>query len=342
MKSASIAPRIDAGYPFAKPQPFPLYLCASLLLAVACSVPVTALAAMTAAGVQYPAWKVDGDTRAALAAGDTVVPGDHVVTGKGGKVWLQMEDEALVKLGEEADFALKRLSVSVGGGEEPAPGGKAATATPTAGAARPPADADNGQQTSKIEGALSVLKGAFRYTSDNTVGGWNRNLQISMANVATIGIRGTDLWGAVNVSDAFVVLLEGVIDVQGTEQGDTVRMDTPLQLFQSQSTALTTVSMDKVKALAPQTELDFGTGVMEPQGPYVIHLASYREQAAAARVADDLSRDGLAARVESALVGGEQWFRLTVSGLASLEDARTLQEKAAAAFSFASPWVAPQ
>ncbi|MDF1819976.1 MAG: SPOR domain-containing protein [Alcanivoracaceae bacterium] len=337
MKSASIAPRIDAGYPFAKPQPFLLYLCASLLLAVACSVPVTALAAMTAAGVQYPAWKVDGDTRVALAAGDTVVPGDHVVTGKGGKVWLQMEDEALVKLGEEADFALKRLSVATTDG--PASSNKAPA---TAGAARSPDTVGKDQQASTLEGALSVLKGAFRYTSDNTVGGWNRNIEISMASVATIGIRGTDLWGAVNVSDAFVVLLEGVIDVQGTESGDTVRLDTPLQLFQSQATALTTVSMDKVQALAPQTELDFGTGVMKPAGPYVIHLASYREQAAADRVASDLSTDGLAARVVAATVAGTQWFRVTVSGLASLEDARALQRKTASTFNLDSPWVAPR
>ena len=121
-----------------------------------------------------------------------------------------------------------------------------------------------------------------------------------------------------------------------------MRLNTPLQLFQSQATALTTVSMDKVKALAPQTELDFGTGVMKPAGPYVIHLASYREQAAADRVASDLSTDGLAARVVAATVAGTQWFRVTVSGLASLEDARALQRKTASTFNLDSPWVAPR
>jgi cell division septation protein DedD len=303
-----------------------------IVLTFGMSLSSMAWSAMNAAGVQYPAWKVVDDRRIALAPGATVSPGDKVVTGKSGKAWLEMDDGALVKLGEQADFRLESLSVSTP--QEPA----SSTPATTGSSNEQKADRDQG---SFMEGAMSVIKGAFRYTSDEESTEWNRDLAVSMGDVATISIRGTDLWGKVSVSDAFVVLLEGLINVESSASPP-LTMDTPLQIFQSGQGELASVSMEKVKKLAPETELDFGSGVMAPDGPYLLHLASFKDRNSADALKEKMVEAGLASQIVEATVENQTWHRLTVPGLASYADAEALSERVGNSFGFDSAWVAPR
>ena len=95
----------------------------------------------------------------------------------------------------------------------------------------------------------------------------------------------------------------------------------------------------QVQALAPQTELDNGSGVQTVDGPFALNLASYSEQSQADAARLRASQAGLAASVEPVTVDGEQWYRLVVTGLASFDGARSLGSELQAQFGYSSPWV---
>lgn len=278
-----------------------------------------AVSAMSAQGLQFPVWlERDGD-RVALALGQEIEPGAQVVTGDGGKVWLRMDDGALVKLGESAQLAVKAIRV------RPAP------AVPSA----------SSQSGSFIEAALDVLEGAFRYTTSAIENNWRRDVQLGLGGTATVGIRGTDLWGQVGPQQQFVVLLEGRIEVTPTD-GSAVTLDTPLQIYQAVENAVGDVTMDQVAALAPETELDFGSGVQSEDGAFQLNLASFDQQSAAERALRRARAAGLSTELQSAQVEGRTWYRLVVLHMASLADARALKTRLTQEMGFSSPWVSNQ
>ena len=71
-----------------------------------------------------------------------------------------------------------------------------------------------------------MARGAFRFTT--SVLGRQREIR-ARVGTATIGIRGTDVWGKHEDSRDFVVLLEGQIEIE--RDGRSVAMSEPLSLF---------------------------------------------------------------------------------------------------------------
>lgn len=303
----------------------PLRMLAVALLALSSS---AALAGLVAEGLQFPVWLESDGERRALAPGVKMEDGDTVVTGDGGKVWLRMEDGALVKLGEGAELALKRART-----EPAADAQSVSTATGSA------SSEETAESSEFMDAAFDVLKGAFRYTTEKLEQQWRRDVEIGLGLTTTIGIRGTDLWGRVDGENNFVVLLEGRIEVRPADAGTALVMDVPLQIFQAAEGALGAVEMAQVQALAPQTELDNGSGVQTVDGPFALNLASYSEQSQADAARLRASQAGLAASVEPVTVDGEQWYRLVVTGLASFDGARSLGSELQAQFGYSSPWV---
>ena len=130
--------------------------------------------------LQAPAWRVHDGHRTALAVSQELVSGDRVVTGVGARARLRLAEGSTVKLGENAELALKDMVVPA---------------------------TDDGVFT----GFLDVVKGAFRFTT--TVVGRHRELKAQLRS-ATIGIRGTDVWGKTEETRDFVVLLEGKVAIE--------------------------------------------------------------------------------------------------------------------------------
>lgn len=283
-------------------------------LALVCllSACASASATLVVEALQFPVWVERGDRKVPLAPGDVVAAGEQIITGDGGKVWVQMPDQARVKLGPGAALNVRAINVT---------------------------SIAEARSAEVLDGALDVIKGAFRYTTGELSKLWQRDLRISLGNTATIGIRGTDLWGQVEGDSQFVVLLEGRISVQPQATTAPLTLQNPLEIYRAGASAVDSVDMAAVQALAPITELDNGTGVMRQGGAYRLHLASFSQVRLADAMSARLARAGLATRVTQANVDGQDWFRVSVESLASLEDARALCARLAGQSGVTSAWI---
>ena len=150
---------------------------------------------VTVEAVQYPAWLDRGGSSVPLTPGTSLQAEDKLRTGGNARVQLKMAEGSTVKLGENAQFVIERV-----------------------------------ENRGVFRAALSVLTGAFRFTTDVIRKSQQREIAIKVKNV-TAGIRGTDLWGKSTGERDLVCLLEGKISV-GSEGHPTVTLDQPLDFYQ--------------------------------------------------------------------------------------------------------------
>ncbi|MGE0862069.1 MAG: FecR domain-containing protein [Gammaproteobacteria bacterium] len=257
-------------------------------------------AASEARLVQGAAWRATGAARQPLAPGDSLATGDTVITGPGARVLLALAEGSLVKLGENAELRLAELMPA------PNPGGV-------------------------FRGFLDVVKGAFRFTT--TVVGQRRQVQARIGS-ATIGIRGTDVWGKREDGRDFAVLLEGVVSI--AREGVTVELSQPNSLYMAPrgAPALPVAPVDPADLArwAAETEPAPGAGRRADDGRYRL-VWSLREADAARGLRDALAAAGLASELTS---HGSGW-RVTVRGLLEESDAQTLARQRPAGT--AQPWI---
>ncbi len=257
--------------------------------------------------MQAPAWLERGTERRALHFGMNLRSGDRIVTGPRARVVLRLEEGSHVKLGANAQLSLDSLQVPV-------------------------------DDSGVFSGALDILKGAFRFTT--TLVNRKRNITAQLRS-ATIGIRGTDVWGKAEDGRDFVVLLEGQISIE--RNGAETILDTPMSLFMAPrdqpALPVAPVDPDDLGRWAQETEPQAGQGVINEGGEYRANLASYRDEAGAARLAERLGAAGYrttAARVE---VNGQSWWRVMVTNLATRADAESVSRQISSVVPLSSAWV---
>jgi cell division septation protein DedD len=191
-------------------------------------------------------------------------------------------------------------------------------------------------------GALAVVEGAFRYSTTLLSAEYRRAMTIKTGNVATIGIRGTDLWGRASSDSSFVALIEGNIGITTTD-GTETRLDKPLLAFQADQNSPSgkrfAVELEDVLALAPETELDQGEGILVKNGPFAVHLTSFSHKSEALALRNQLLKQGYAADTSNFNSSEQPWFRVSVRGFASLADARSFSAMAKTQGMANSPWV---
>jgi len=185
---------------------------------------------------------------------------------------------------------------------------------------------------------LNVAKGAFRFTT--TLAGRKRDIRTQIRS-ATIGIRGTDVWGKAEDARDFVVLLEGKIDIE--RGGQTYAMATPLTLFMAPrgqaALPIGPVDPDDLARWAQETEPQAAAGARDIDGGFRVNLASLPDPAAAEDLVNRLAAAGYAANSESASSGGRTVSRVYIDGYASEADAQTSVATLRAAFGLTSPWI---
>src|SRR5262245_54728163 len=177
----------------------------------------------TVEAVQYPAWLERGGAKVPLTPGTALQALDKLQTGGNARVQLRLAEGSAVKLGENAQFVIERAE-------------------------------DRG---GIFRGALQVLTGAFRFTSQAV--SRPKDISIKVKNV-TAGIRGTDLWGKSTDERDLVCLLEGKISV-GSEGHPTVTLDQPLDFYQRRPGAdpqVAKVDAKQVQEWALETEIVAG------------------------------------------------------------------------------------
>ncbi|HUP98090.1 MAG TPA: FecR family protein [Usitatibacter sp.] len=251
--------------------------------------------------VQYPAWLERGGRAVPLTPGTPLEPRDRLRTGANARVQLKLPEGSAVKLGENAQFVIERAE-------------------------------DRGV----FRAALSVIAGAFRYTTGIYGAGGRRDVAIKVKNV-TVGIRGTDLWGKSTADRDWVVLLEGKISV-GSEGSPTVELEQPLDWYQKPRGAAPEIARADRKLVeewARETEIS-GEGAGARTG------GRWRTVAAAKPSRDDamaLSRSLRAAGFPSEVVAKEGYFIVQVPGLAGEGEARALMSSIRGIAGVAQPTV---
>lgn len=269
-----------------------------------------ALAAPTAVveGVQMPAWVQRNGIMVPIAAGMELQAADRVTTGPNSRLLLRLAEGSQVKLGENAELSLSKLSQS-----------------------------QENKQTF-LQAALDVARGAFRFTTDARAKLTSRRaVDIRVATV-TAGIRGTDLWGKSAGDRDIVCLIEGKIEVQ-REQDAPIAMDQALQFYIAPKTAegradrsqpepqLAAVDAQQLAQWALETEIAAGQGAARVGGKWKVVAAASPDQGEALKVYDQLRTAGYAAQIHPLGSAGKRSYEVRIGNLPSREEADALGTK---------------
>jgi cell division septation protein DedD len=226
-----------------------------------------------------------------------VKAGDTFETGAGARVQLRTADGSTVKLGENAALAVPTLRRSGDGADR------------------------------VLQGALKVLKGAFRFTTTALGRDLRRDYDVNIGGVITAGIRGTDVWGKSGDGQNLICLLEGKIRVS-SPKSQPVEMDEAGTFYVvpdgQPPKPIVPVPADKLETWAAQTEIPAGAPAQSDGGNWTLALGAESTPDEAGRVAALLSDKGYAVEVTPVEVGGAKWNRLVLPGFRSAGDARQL------------------
>lgn len=252
-------------------------------------------AAIVVKGVQMPAWVEREGRLMPLKVGTVLTRKDQLRTGLNARILLGMEDGSDVKLGENGILRLDELNV----------------------------------EKDLFSAALQVLKGAFRFTTDQITKQNRRDVKI-LIGTATVGIRGTDIWGKSTDEKDIVCLLEGNITVN---RGDdpTLTMQEPLTFYiapkgkPAQSVAA--VSTEQIGIWAKETDIQAGEGAARVGGKWKVYLNSTNSQSEVIQAYDTLGNAGYAADISPVTLNGVTEYRLRIVNLPSKKEAQALARR---------------
>ncbi len=239
--------------------------------------------------VQAPAWIDRGDRTWPLTPGFEMQSGDVVRTGAGARAYLKLAEGSTVKLGEAARFTLYSRSL---------------------------------HPERMLKGALDIAAGAFRFTTDalRRARG-QRELSIRVVT-ATIGIRGTDVWGRADADRDLVVLIEGHIELsragQMLELVPMSYMDAP----RGQPAEVDRLDPAVLRFLARETEIEPGDGASTRYGNWALALGNFDSEQEALQRYDELRDHGFAVRVMPRAAEGGWRYALRLPGFTSAAEAR--------------------
>lgn len=251
-----------------------------------------AVPAAVVEGVQMPAWVERNATRLPLAPGMELQGGDELRTGAGARIYVKLSEGSLVQLGENASLRLQDLAP---------------------------------QRDGLFKAAMSVLEGAFRFTTDVLKKERRREVNIQIRTV-TAGIRGTDLWGKSTEDRQIVCLIEGKIEVGATGEA-AVTMDQPQQFYQRVKGTTLPVGRVADAQLAEwgrETRIEAGRGAARSGGKWKVTLAAVETQDAALTVYDALRGAGYAATILPVKTGDKTLYHVRIVQLPSKGDAEAL------------------
>jgi hypothetical protein len=258
--------------------------------------------------VQMPAWVERGGARVPLAPGMGLQANDELRTGADARLLIKLAEGSSVKLGENGQLNL------------------AAIAT---------------RKDNVFTSAMSVLQGAFRFTTDALARTRRRDVTVTVATV-TAGIRGTDLWGKAAADRDIVCLIEGRIEV--SRQGDpTITMDQPLSFYIAPrgqpALPVAPVDPEQLKQWAAETEIADGRGAARRGGRWKVVLASGESENEVLGVYQAVRAAGYAAELQTRRVQGRRAYDVRIASLPSQAEAEALAGRLAGQYGVASPRV---
>lgn len=277
--------------------------------------PLMASAAMSVNSLNYPVWIERGSYNLPLAPGDRLQDGDIVQTGAAGRVWLEVDDGSVIKLGRDTRFTIDRTDFR---------------------------EADN---VTVLEAAFDVMKGAFRFTGGffSAQQSVSHRVQFQVGAISA-DIQGTDVWGRSGEHEDIVALFEGRIEVASAGQ-DPVVMDQAMTFLRKAngepSDPVTVVDAVVVESLTSETELDASAGIARVSGVYSLVLQSNSNPAHANAALKRFHDAGYAVQARPVEVSGKSYTRIQLSGLIHLESANNLRQTMISEGLIDDAWIVP-
>lgn len=270
----------------------------ALVAALPASMALAAPAA-TVEAVQAPAWRDRGGRSVPLEPGMEIKSGDVLRTGPGARAYLLLAEGSRVKLGESARFTLHSRSL---------------------------------HPEKAFRAALDVLVGAFRYTTGKLKKAMPREVAIRVGT-ATIGVRGTDLWGRTDKDGELVALLEGRIEI--TRAGQSTEMAEAMTYYDAPAGKVAEVKAldpEVFARLARQTEIVAGDGASGLKGQWKVLVGAAATQPAALEIYDEARGAGFPARIKPLPAEGDNWrYEVVIGGFATATEAEVAAARLKAA-----------
>ncbi len=258
-------------------------------------------------GVVMPAWLERDGRRQPVFPGMVLQERDRIETGANARILLTLPEGSKVKLGESAQLGFDALVAR-----------------------------REGQDGNVfLKSALSVVTGAFRFTTNAlSKARSRREVDIRLATV-TAGIRGTDLWGKQGGAKEIVCLLEGKIEVArdpvAGQNTAPVILDQPLQFYIAPKGEPTLpigrVPEAQLEQWAAETDIARNAGGASVGGRWKINFDTQTTFADAMALYEDLRSQGYAAQFRPEKKAGKRIYVVQLANLSSEGDARALANK---------------
>ena len=286
-----------------------------LLVFMLALVPLMASAAMSVNSLNYPVW-IERDSKSLpLAPGDRLQDGDIVQTGAAGRVWLEVDDGSVIKLGRDTRLRIDR------------------------------ADFQEADSITVLEANFDVMQGAFRFTrayfSKQQPATHRIDFQVG---AIAVDIQSTDIWGRAGEYEDMLVLFGGRVEVASAGQ-DSVVMDRAMTFLRKANgeayDPVTVVDAVVVESLTSETELDAAAGIARASGIYSLVLQSNSNPAHTDAALKRFHDAGYAVQVRFVEVNGKSYTRIQLSGLIHLESANNLRQAMISEGLIDDAWIVP-
>ena len=246
-------------------------------------------------GVQMPAWIERDGRQIPLKVGTHLVRTDQLRTGPNARILLSLEDGSTVKLGENGTLRLEELS----------------------------------PEKDIFSAAFEVLKGAFRFSTDLVMKNNRRDVKVRIGT-ATMGIRGTDVWGKATDEKDIICLLEGKITVnRGADEP--IEMHDPLTFYIAPkgqpAHSLAPVPPEQIAKWAKETDIQTGEGAVRLGGKWRVYVLSTPSQNDALKAYDALGNAGYAAEISPVTINGVTEYHLRIPNLPNKQEANALAKR---------------
>ena len=263
--------------------------------------------AATVDGVVMPAWLERSGKRQPIYPGMVLQERDRIETGANARILLTLPEGSKIRLGESAQLGFDALV----------------------------AKREGEQGNVFLKSAISVVTGAFRFTTNVlSKARSRREVDIRLATV-TAGIRGTDLWGKQGGAKEIVCLLEGKIEVArdpvAGQSTAPVILDQPLQFYiapKDQPTLpIGRVPDAQLAQWAAETDIAGDAGGASVGGRWKVSFDGQTSFADAMALYEDLRNQGYAAQLHPEKKAGKRIYLVQLANLSSEGDARALANK---------------
>lgn len=279
---------------------------AALALAAAPSADAAALAVVEK--LRMPAWLEHAEQRTPLAAGTELRAGDRLVTGRQGRLLVQLADGSVLRLGEQARLAIHELK--------------------------------GGPQQGALQARLELGEGFLRLTAEAAPLEVERAITLEVARTR-ITTRQADLCAGTQRLVQTVCLIQGTLAIEqpGAERLLIEEPGTVFRVSASGALPLAPADPEMLRTWTEATALEPGTGTTVAGGGWIVQLGAFEREADAQALAQRLAQAGYAAEITTAASGAGARYRVRITQFDSEREAKVFAEHIQGRFGTTRPWI---